>query len=329
MKTVKKGRFLKALLFVAVTIAVIAFAACGWDEEDYEGSFFDPGRGDLMFLADGEEFIRDGFVSVDDWHIEFDHVYVYLTDIYAEQTSGISSAKPRAPASSKPSPAGDMDRSYHAGHGSTDTTDGGTSFRVPLKGSYFVDLHDQAGPTTLGIVTGVVAGNYDSVDFTVTPAADSTAQLKGGAAQAALDSAVAGGYSMVWEGVATDLAPTSVTYYFRLELDEELPYVDCGPNDPAGFVSNGGIGEAHLTFHSDHIFGDAADDWGEGVNTVALGFGPIADLGVCASGTINDHNCDLTQTELQNNMPQRDYNTFINALLTIGHSGEGHCHLAE
>lgn len=41
--------------------------------------------GELTIRANGEDFVRQGFVSKDGWQIDFDHVYVTLTDIKAYQ----------------------------------------------------------------------------------------------------------------------------------------------------------------------------------------------------------------------------------------------------
>jgi len=42
--------------------------------------------GNLKFYANGEDFVRQGFVSKDGWAITFDHVYINLSDIAAYQT---------------------------------------------------------------------------------------------------------------------------------------------------------------------------------------------------------------------------------------------------
>ncbi|MEM9774232.1 MAG: DUF4382 domain-containing protein [Chloroflexota bacterium] len=42
--------------------------------------------GELEIRANGEGFVREGFVSKDGWQIDFDHVYVSLSDIGAYQT---------------------------------------------------------------------------------------------------------------------------------------------------------------------------------------------------------------------------------------------------
>ncbi len=42
--------------------------------------------GTLEVRANGEDFVRQGFVSKDGWTINFDHVYVHLTNVKAYQT---------------------------------------------------------------------------------------------------------------------------------------------------------------------------------------------------------------------------------------------------
>lgn len=43
--------------------------------------------GMLQIRANGEDFVRQGFVSKDGWNISFDHLYVTLTDVVATQTN--------------------------------------------------------------------------------------------------------------------------------------------------------------------------------------------------------------------------------------------------
>jgi len=313
-----KNRWIMVLL-PALVMGIFA-VSCEWDEEEYDGSFFDPGRGTLEFYADGEEFIRDGFMSMDGWTVEFNHVYVNVENVWAEQSSGL------APASAMDS-ASDMEPA-HAGHEAPDAGSAGYEIRAPLHGSFFVDLHDQTGPTLIGTVNGVIAGNYDSIDFSMLPATLDS-DTYGGALDVDLQTAAAEGLTMIIEGTALFSGNgilTGSTLNFTLKLDEQMEYVNCGPNQGLGFVSNGGVGEAYLTFHIDHIFGDYEETPHEGVNAIALGVDPIARA--CDS-LGRDPVCTLTQTEMKANMTVIEYNTFMGALLTLGHSGEGHCHLAE
>ncbi|MDR9402478.1 MAG: DUF4382 domain-containing protein, partial [Halothece sp. Uz-M2-17] len=44
------------------------------------------GSGTLTLVANGEDFVRQGFVTKDGWRIDFDHVYVTLNEVKAYQT---------------------------------------------------------------------------------------------------------------------------------------------------------------------------------------------------------------------------------------------------
>ncbi|MEO1288023.1 MAG: DUF4382 domain-containing protein, partial [Chloroflexota bacterium] len=47
----------------------------------------DVATGTLEFHANGEDFVREGFVSKDGWIINFDHVWVSLSNVRAHQTN--------------------------------------------------------------------------------------------------------------------------------------------------------------------------------------------------------------------------------------------------
>ena len=57
-----------SLMILAVLVAGLLLG-CGAQE-----------TGRLQFVANGEDFVRQGFVSKDGWAIGFDHVYINLAD---------------------------------------------------------------------------------------------------------------------------------------------------------------------------------------------------------------------------------------------------------
>lgn len=92
------------------------------------------GGGDLQFNANGEEFIRDGFISKDGWHLDFDKVLVNLGNITAYNH---------------------YDEELEA---------------LTLPGSYLIDLSggsadDPSVPVAL--LEDVPPGNYQSLQFSV------------------------------------------------------------------------------------------------------------------------------------------------------------------
>ena len=60
-----------------------ADAAAG---EETAASATDEGTGELVIRANGEDFVRQGFVTKDGWQVDFDHVYVTLAEVIAYQS---------------------------------------------------------------------------------------------------------------------------------------------------------------------------------------------------------------------------------------------------
>lgn len=305
----KKGQAWAAVLILAGAGGLSS--ACS--EEDYDGAFVSKGRGELVFTANGEEFARQGFTSMDGWEISFDHVYINLSNIVAYQVAEASAGLTSA------SLAGDgMIVSAHAGHphsGGGETATAGAE--APLPGVFLVDLAAGDGPTELGKVLRVVEGNYNRLRFAVSPLEEGVSEPV--APVAAGVAATYSGFTLVLIGQATNGGDV---VDFTLTLDEALSYSACGPNGLAGVVRHQGTGTAEMTFHLDHVFGDF-ETLGEpgSVNETAVGFQPFADL-IGGSGAL-----DLDQDQLAAAMSGADFLTFIDALRTIGHSGEGHCDL--
>jgi hypothetical protein len=75
-----------------------------------------------------------------------------------------------------------------------------------------------------------------------------------------------------------------------------------------------------MTFHFDHIFGDAGTALDDELNAGAPGFQPFADL-AGGSGTLL-----VDMSGLEAAMSPADYARLVTILPTLGHVGEGHCH---
>lgn len=70
-----------------LTLLIPAVAACGSATSNSDAPAPEPeDKGTLEIRANGEDFVRQGFVTVDGWSISFDHVYVTLDEVTAYQS---------------------------------------------------------------------------------------------------------------------------------------------------------------------------------------------------------------------------------------------------
>ena len=73
-----------------------------------------------------------------------------------------------------------------------------------------------------------------------------------------------------------------------------------------------------MTFHLDHIFGDADVPADDSLNTLAPGFEPFAAL--AEQGRVETDLGALAPA-----LAPGDYQLLVDTLPTLGHTGEGHC----
>ena len=296
-----KSFTLHSILFALLLLVPVLFlASCEESDDDDDDSV--SGTGSLEFYANGEEFIRNGFVGKTGWDIRFDHFFVNVSGPTAiqvaveELTAPPTESVPENNAACSP---------LHAGHPHEDIPVG--SAHEALTGEYWLDLHEGADRQLVDTIANAPAGNYNYINFAMTQKIDGDYP----------------GYSIVMIGTATKDAET---VQFTIKLDEQMTLTGCHQeldDENAGVVAKGGIGSVEMTFHSDHLFGDyeSLDD-PDSVNPGAIGFQPFADI---ATGGL----LDIDQDQMQSQMSTDDYTTFIAALHTLGHSGEGHCEYSE
>ncbi|MBK8988751.1 MAG: DUF4382 domain-containing protein [Chloroflexi bacterium] len=235
--------------------------------------------GELAFRANGEDFVRQGFVSKDGWEITFDHVYVNLSDITAYQTDPPYDAHSAAPIESKT--------------------------RAALPGVHLVDLAEggaDAEPLFIGAAADAPAGQFNALSWRMAPAADGAAA---GSTLVMVGTAVAGSQTIPF----TISIPTSYEYWCG-------DYVGDGRK---GILAANSTTDLELTFHFDHIFGDAATPADDDLNLGAPGFAPFA--AVASGGQLN-----ATLSDLQAQMDPAAYQALVDILPSLGHVGEGHCH---
>ncbi len=246
-----------AVLVVAMAL-MVSFLIVGCSDNGDDGVQV----GMIEFKANGEDFVRQGFVSKDGWSITFDHVYITLSNITAYQT----------------------DPPYDAHQGGQ--IDG--KAEVKLDGIHIVDLAEGdeiAVPIFVGDVRDAATGHYNSISWKMDRA----------------DSGPSEGHSLVMIGTAEKDGQVED---FSIKLDAVCGY-SCGEyvgDERKGILSEGGIADLEMTFHFDHLFGDADIPADDGLNLGALGFETL--LAMPEGG---DPGMDMAD-------------------LHLGHVGEGHCH---
>ena len=238
--------------------------------------------GTLALVANGEDFIRQGFITKDGWQINFDRAYVTLNQVNAYATE----------------PPFDPTR------------------KTPLKPTQTVSLVEKAVTVDLAegdedaepiVVTQTEAyvGTYNALGWKIVTAQEGSTQ----------------GNSIVLIGTASK---NSRTIDFTISFDRELEYV-CGEyvgDNRKGIVQAESVAQVETTFHFDHIFGDNSLPTQDALNREAIGFEPLASL--AQNGQLKVH-----QTDLAKKLNSEEYEKLQQAISSLGHVGEGHCHFSS
>ena len=194
--------------------------------------------GTLQLHANGEDFVREGFVSKDGWSINFDHVYITLADITAYQTD-----PPYDPHS-----GGELKGKVNVG----------------LNEVYTVDLAEggtDATPILVGEVQDAPAGHYNAISWKMVKASSSPAS----------------GYSLVVVGTA-EKDGQSIDFSIKVDKEYGYDCGEFVGDERKGMVKEGGTADVEMTFHFDHIFGDDETPIDDELNVGAVGFGPFAGI---------------------------------------------------
>ena len=199
-------------------------------------------QGTLALVANGEDFVRQGFISKDGWEINFDHLYVNIGEAIAYSTE--SSFEPQK----------------------DDTKDS-------------IEYENKVGLVESAKVTDLAEGEADAeaivvAETTVNPGFYNA--LAWGVTTADADSPIAG-QTMNLTGQATK---DGETVDFDLSFNQPTEYV-CGEfvgDQRQGIVEADTPGTVEMTFHFDHLFGDQDTPPEDALNQDALGFQPIANL---------------------------------------------------
>lgn len=259
------------MLFVAAMVSGCGSGGTGGEEQGQSGT--------LQFVANGEDFIRQGFTAKDGWEIAFDHVYVNVAEVTAYQA----------------------DPPY-------DSEAGGevqAKEKVSLPEVYTLDLaegDENAAPISIGEDANAPVGYYNALSWKMLKAAQGPAQ----------------GYSLVIVGKAVK---GDQTINFTIKDEEEYAYTggEFIGDERKAVIKKGAAADTEMTFHMDHIFGDAGTPADDPLNTGAMGFEPFA--AIAQDGTL-----DIDLAGLQEKLSPEDFTKFKELLPTLGHVGEGHCH---
>ncbi len=248
--------------FNTIALLSLTIASCT-NSETAESNSSNPavanaqGQATLNLVANGEDFVRQGFVTKDGWTMSFNRLDVNLAEVTAYQ----------------------MDGAFEPTE--TDTLDGlEYQERVSLVDTpQVVDLAEGEADATPILVTNaeVTPGFYNAVAWQIDTASS--------------DSSLAG-KTMVMQGTATK---DDRVINFDISLDRPIQYL-CGEyvgDERKGMVEADSPGELETTFHFDHVFGDAETSADDALNVDALGFEPLAQLASNDSLTVDD--ATLTQ----------------------------------
>ena len=227
------------ILRIGVAIAIMPISIIGCSlQENTDTQATTNKTGTLALVANGEDFIRQGFVSKDGWQINFDHAYVTLNQVIAYSTE----------------PPFD------------------SAGETKLKAKQTVSLIDI--PTTVDLAEGeedaepilvtqtdAPVGKYNALGWKVVSAQEGSTQSN----------------SIVLEGKASkDDREIEFTIGFDRELEYLCgEYVG---EDRKGIVQPGNMAQIETTFHFDHIFGDNSLPVEDALNQEAIGFEPLASL---------------------------------------------------
>lgn len=138
-------KFHQILRLGSVLALVLLVAACGAAPAEPDAP------GELLFTANGEDFVRQGFTSKDGWQISFDHLWVTMENVVAYRTD------PPYDAATGEEPVGEQ---------------------VGLVGPYTLDLaegDEDAEPLRIGSVSAP-AGQYNALAWHLVPATTGAAE---------------------------------------------------------------------------------------------------------------------------------------------------------
>lgn len=195
-------------------------------------------QGTLTLVANGEDFVRQGFVTKDDWNLNFERVAVNITGVTAYQTE----------------PAFDPSQNEEIK----------SQKAIPIISEVTtVDLaagDENAAPVVVKELKAST-GSYNALGWETIPQDDGGLQDQ----------------TIVLQGTATK-AEEKINFQLGFALPVKYLCGEFVGDARKGVVKQDTPAEVEITFHFDHIFGDKDTPSDDALNQDALGFQPLAEL---------------------------------------------------
>ena len=225
---------MKKLLISAWAIALIGYGL----QENMLTQAANAQTGTLVLVANGEDFIRQGFVSKDGWQIDFDHAYVTLNQVKAYSTEPAFDPSGEAPLEA-------------------------IQTLTLIARATTIDLAEGEEDAEPIVVTQTDApiGAYNALSWQVVPAPTGFAQ----------------GNSIVLAGTANKDSQT-IDFVIGFDRELEYTCGEYVGEERKGIVTAENMAQVETTFHFDHIFGDNSLPIEDALNQEAIGFEPLASL---------------------------------------------------
>ena len=258
---------MKKAIILLLLLLIISIISCSKTKSNENTST--KGTDTIIFTANGEDFVRQGFTDKNGWKITFNYLYINITEptAYMPDLSNKTAVLP---------------------------------------GIHLTDLaagNENAEPLIIGRLKNIPYGNYQSLKFSIKRC----------------DSGKYTDYSIIMIGTAER---ESEIVDFIIKLDEEMDFdgrEGFVGNEIKGLLQKDNSTTVEMTFHFDHIFGDAEAGESDHINTGSVGFDYFYEF-------MKNGKVEVTQKVLKNT---EEYEKLIHSLWTLGHLGEGHCDVSN
>ena len=220
-----------------VALATLTLVSCKANEKVIKQGNID-NTGNVLLVANGEDFVRQGFLAKDGWQIEFDRLEVSVSEAIAYQIDSDPQANLETNLQSQPQV-------------------------TILDKTTIIDLaagDKNAAPIAIN-TKEVPTGFYNALSWRMEPTKDGLLPDQ----------------TIVLQGTAVK-AERKVNFLLGFRLPVTYYCGEFVGDERKGIVESGRDAELEMTFHFDHIFGDGELSPEETINQAALGFQPLADL---------------------------------------------------